>query len=257
MKSILIGHRGEPETWPENSYEGFEAVLRAGAVYIETDVQITADGVAVLSHDPTLLKITGLNQAVTATEYPVIRSLPAGYPERFGDKYKDLVITRLDEFTALLKQWPQARAFIEIKHASLKSFGISKVVDIVLTALNEVSEQVIIISFEYEALLYVRETCELPIGWVLPAWSPGNRSRTQKLSPEYLFCNRKRLPPVSEALWEGPWKAPWKGPWKWVVYTVNDASEIAPFLNRGIHMVETNVISRLLADSDLSGAPGD
>lgn len=249
MKSILIGHRGEPETWPENSYEGFEAVLRAGAGYIETDVQITADGVAVLSHDPSLLKITGLSQTVTDTAYPVIRALSAGYPDRFGEKYKDLAITRLDELAALLKQWPEARAFIEIKHASLKAFGVDRVVHTVLAALDEVFEQVIIISFDYEALVYIRETRELPIGWVLPAWSTWNRARAQELSPEYLFCNRKRLPPVPGALWEGPWK--------WVVYTVNDAREIAPFIKRGIHMVETNIISRLLADPGSSGVPGD
>ena len=249
MKSILIGHRGEPETWPENSYEGFEAVLRADAGYIETDVQITRDGVAVLSHDPSLLKIAGLNQAVTDTDYPLIRTLSAGYPDRFGEQYKDLAITRLDEFATLLKQWPQARAFIEIKHASLVAFGAGKVVDTVLAALDAVFEQIIIISFDYEALLYTRETCELPIGWVLPAWSDENRSRARKLSPEYLFCNRKRLPLESEALWDGPWK--------WVVYTANDAREITRFMERGVHMVETNIISRLLADPDLNGAPDD
>ena len=59
MKSVLIGHRGEPGTWPENSLLGFQSVLEAGACYIETDIQITADGIAVLSHDPSALKICG------------------------------------------------------------------------------------------------------------------------------------------------------------------------------------------------------
>ncbi len=245
MKPLLIGHRGEPETWPENSYQGFEAVLRAGACYIETDVQITADGVAVLSHDSSLLKITGLNQAVAETEYRVIRGLSAGYPQRFKEKYKDLAITRLDEFAGLLKQWPQARAFIEIKHGSIKAFGIATVVDTVLAVLGEVLEQVIIISFEYEALVYTREVCQLPIGWVLPAWSAENQSRAQQLSPEYLFCNSKRLPKAPAALWNGPWK--------WAVYTINDASKVAGLHKRGIDMIETNVISKLLADPRLSG----
>ena len=35
----LIAHRGEPETWPENSLAGFAGVLAAGARHIETDVQ--------------------------------------------------------------------------------------------------------------------------------------------------------------------------------------------------------------------------
>jgi glycerophosphoryl diester phosphodiesterase len=249
MKSILIGHRGEPETWPENSYAGFEAVLRAGAVYIETDVQMAADGVAVLSHDPSLHRITGLDRSIADTDYREIRALSAGYPECFGEKYKDLAITRLDDFAALLKQWPQARAFIEIKHDSIAAFGVDKVVDTVLAELDEVLEQVIIISFDYEVLVYTRGHCDLPIGWVLPAWSGENRARASELSPEYLFCNRKRLPPAPAALWEGPWK--------WVVYTVNDASEIAPFIKRGIDMLETNIISKLLAGPDPVGGPGD
>ena len=65
MIDILIAHRGEPETWPENSLAGYREVLRAGARYIETDVQITADGIPILSHDPSLLKITDRNQIIT------------------------------------------------------------------------------------------------------------------------------------------------------------------------------------------------
>ena len=249
MKSILIGHRGEPASWPENSFEGFEAVLQFGVRYIETDVQITADGVAVLSHDPSLLKITGQNLVVTDTEYQDIQTLSAGHPDRFGEKYKDLAITRLDEFVPLLQQWPQARAFIEVKHASIVAFGAEKVVDIVLAILGDVFEQVTIISFDYEALVYTREACDLPIGWVLPAWSGENRSRADELSPEYLFCNRKRLPHESEA--------PWDGPWKWVVYTVNEIHEIAPFIRRGMDMLETNRIRMMLAGPSPRGAVGD
>ena len=60
------------------------------------------------------------------------------------------------------------------------------------------------------------------------------------LAPQYLFCNRKRLPPPGEPLWPGDWT--------WVVYTVNTLAEIAQFTERGIHMLETNAISKLLAD---------
>lgn len=249
MKSILIAHRGEPASWPENSYQGFEAVLRAGVRYIETDVQMTADGVAVLSHDPSLLRITDHNLVVTDTKYRDIQALSAGYPDRFGEKYKDLAITRLDEFASLLKQWPQARAFIEIKHASIVAFGVEKVVDSVLAILEDVLEQVTIISFDFDALVYTRKTCDLPIGWVLPAWSAENRSLASELSPDYLFCNRKRLPPPSET--------PWEGPWKWVVYTVNEINEVAPFIRRGMDMLETNVIRALLAGPVPRGVAGD
>jgi len=129
MKDVLIGHRGEPDSWPENSLAGFEAVLSAGARYIETDVQLTADSIPVLSHDSSLLRVTGQDLVITATAYDAIRAIPAGYPEVFGDSYQDFRITRLDEFVKLLQQWPRAKAFVEIKHASIIAHGEAHVVD--------------------------------------------------------------------------------------------------------------------------------
>jgi hypothetical protein len=42
-----------------------------------------------------------------------------------------------------------------------------------------------------------------------------------------------------------------------VAYTVNTAGEIAQFTDRGIHMLETNEISKLLAELQLDGAGRD
>ena len=65
MRDILIGHRGEPESWPENSLAGYRAILEAGARYIETDVQITADGV-----EATIRPKGHIEPAVAAEEVP-------------------------------------------------------------------------------------------------------------------------------------------------------------------------------------------
>lgn len=242
MKSVLVAHRGEPESWPENSRIGFEAVLNAGALFVETDVQVTADGIPVLSHEASLLKITGVDIAVVEADFQTVQRLSAGYPGRFGDRYVAEKIMRLEEFASLLKAWPDARAFVEIKFASIQAHGAERVVDIVLTALAGVLDQCIIISFEYAALLRVRHVSTLPIGFVLPEWSEETRSMAVALAPEYLFCNRSRLPPATESLWPGSWN--------WVVYTVNDEIEVQQYLSRGMDMVETNVISRLLAVDD-------
>lgn len=50
----LQGHRGARALWPENSLPGFAGALGIGVSTLETDVAITRDRVAVLSHDPTL-----------------------------------------------------------------------------------------------------------------------------------------------------------------------------------------------------------
>jgi glycerophosphoryl diester phosphodiesterase len=245
MKSFLVAHRGEPAHWPENSLPGFHAALQAGACFIETDIQITADGVAVLHHDASALKITGSDLPLTTTDYKTLHTLPAGYPERFAERFQDLRIARLDEFVALLQTWPEASAFIEVKEASIATHGIPAVIAIVLDSLRPVLQQCILISFNHELLAHARSIHPLPIGWALHEWSTDSKERATDLQPDYLFCNQKRLPPASEPLWQGPWK--------WVVYTINRASEVPPLLERGIQLVETDNISELLADPALEG----
>ncbi len=50
----LQGHRGARGLFPENTIAGFRATAAIGVDSMELDVAVTADGVAVVSHDPTL-----------------------------------------------------------------------------------------------------------------------------------------------------------------------------------------------------------
>ncbi|KAF5689801.1 glycerophosphoryl diester phosphodiesterase [Fusarium denticulatum] len=49
-----IAHRGAKLDWPENTMAAFRGAVKAGAHAIETDIHISADGVAVISHLPCL-----------------------------------------------------------------------------------------------------------------------------------------------------------------------------------------------------------
>jgi glycerophosphoryl diester phosphodiesterase len=51
---ITFAHRGARAHAPENTLEAFELALRLGASGLESDVWLTADGVAVLDHDGTV-----------------------------------------------------------------------------------------------------------------------------------------------------------------------------------------------------------
>jgi glycerophosphoryl diester phosphodiesterase len=246
MQSILIGHRGEPSSYPENSLPGFETVLQAGAAYIETDVQLTADGVPVLSHDPDVVKLTGHDYVVMQTDYAILSQLPAGYPERFGTRFADSRLARLGELAALLKRWPRTRVLVEVKQESIEVFGTARVMDAILAELREVLAQCIIISFEQDPLIHTRAASHLPIGWVLPEWSNTTRAAAAQLQPDYLICSRKRLPAEPDRLWPGPWQ--------WIAYTVNTVEEALALRNRGIDLLETDVIRALLGDARLAGA---
>jgi glycerophosphoryl diester phosphodiesterase len=47
----VVAHRGASLLLPENTIEAFEAAIDAGADFVELDVRLTSDGVAVVLHD--------------------------------------------------------------------------------------------------------------------------------------------------------------------------------------------------------------
>ena len=53
-QKLLISHRGMAKDYPENTYESIQAAIEYGFKWIECDVAITKDGVAVLSHNPNI-----------------------------------------------------------------------------------------------------------------------------------------------------------------------------------------------------------
>lgn len=55
---LVIGHRGSPEAFPENTLPSFQAAIHAGADWVELDSRISADGSAFCLHDKTLDRTT-------------------------------------------------------------------------------------------------------------------------------------------------------------------------------------------------------
>jgi glycerophosphoryl diester phosphodiesterase len=81
----LQGHRGARCLFPENTLEGFAATLALGVDAIELDVALTADGVAVVTHDSVLNPdITrGPDGAWLTVPGPSIRSLRAAELQQY------------------------------------------------------------------------------------------------------------------------------------------------------------------------------
>ncbi|KAL2206135.1 PLC-like phosphodiesterase [Sarocladium strictum] len=68
-----IAHRGYKAKYPENSILAFDAAVDIGAHAIETDVHLTADGVVVMSHDPTGKRCFGVDQKISDCSWESIQ----------------------------------------------------------------------------------------------------------------------------------------------------------------------------------------
>jgi glycerophosphoryl diester phosphodiesterase len=61
----IFAHRGFASVGAaENTIEAFRAALELGATHIESDIQVTKDGVPVLFHDVDLLRVAGLPRKI-------------------------------------------------------------------------------------------------------------------------------------------------------------------------------------------------
>lgn len=94
------GHRGARGLAPENTLAGFAKAIELGVATLETDVAITRDDVAVISHDPDLNPaiVRGPNGLWLDARGPAIRSLTL-------DELKRYDIGRLKPDSSYGRQW--------------------------------------------------------------------------------------------------------------------------------------------------------
>jgi glycerophosphoryl diester phosphodiesterase len=99
----LLAHRGLALDAPENTLLAFVKALAAGATYLETDVHASKDGVAVLSHDPNLVRTAGRKVRVNELTLKQLRQIDLGEGQTFST------------LSELLDAFPEARFNIDIK----------------------------------------------------------------------------------------------------------------------------------------------
>jgi len=77
-RPLLIGHRGYPARFPENTLASFEGAMQAGCDMIELDVTLTRDRKVVVIHDDTLDRTTNGKGVVFHHTLEGIKRLDAG-----------------------------------------------------------------------------------------------------------------------------------------------------------------------------------
>ncbi|HET8867434.1 MAG TPA: glycerophosphodiester phosphodiesterase family protein, partial [Agrococcus sp.] len=77
----VLAHRGLALDAPENTMMAFFAAVDAGATFLETDAHATADGVAVLAHDPSLDRVAGQDVVIERTLWQDLAQIDLGQGE--------------------------------------------------------------------------------------------------------------------------------------------------------------------------------
>lgn len=110
----VIGHRGNSMFAPENTLASNAQAIALGATRFETDVRLTKDGVAVMSHDDSTARTTGVARSIAASNWADLQGLSAGMASVFGSRYADQKIPTLVE-TLIQARDAHAQVVLDVK----------------------------------------------------------------------------------------------------------------------------------------------
>lgn len=108
----VYAHRGASSTATENTMAAFEEARLLGATGVELDVHFSSDGVAVVFHDESLQRMTGVKKLITEVTIKEIMKLKQG--GRFTRRILGDRITLFKE----VEQWAEQHAIplnVELK----------------------------------------------------------------------------------------------------------------------------------------------
>ncbi len=235
----LVAHRGYPRHYPENTLIGLEAAIAAGARFVEVDVQISRDHVPVLFHDHDMKRLCDVHGKIHDLHYEELWRLRVAERQRFGDRFKDVHITRLAELGHLLARQPEVTAFVELKRSSIERFGIEALLTLVRRSLKPALAQCVLISYSLEALMAARNQGWPRIGAVIDRWDEHGQELIAKISPQFLFCDVDGLPREGRLQIDNT---------KLVVFEVADPKVALTLVPRGVDFIETFAVGEMLQE---------
>jgi len=150
-RPLLIGHRGYPAKFPENTLAAFEGAMQAGCDMIELDVTLSRDRKVVVIHDDTLDRTTNGKGPVLERTLEEIKRLDAG--SWFAPRFSAERIPELSEVMELTAG--RCMLNIEIKQSAFEAgYPIDAIEHQVVTLVRAsgAMDRVIISSFDKRIL---------------------------------------------------------------------------------------------------------
>ncbi|MBQ7923517.1 MAG: MBL fold metallo-hydrolase [Clostridia bacterium] len=196
---VNYAHRGASEYTPENTFLAFYTGMYMGANGIETDVQMTKDGVLVLFHDDTITRLTGAEGRVSDYTLDELRQ----YTFETNGQTDKIVV--LEDF---LRQF----AFRDITFAiEIKQAGIEpQIADMIRK--YHVEDKAIVTSFMPECIRAIKEYApELHIGLLTKNVTDDTVAYLKQIGAEEICPRAVDVTPEKTAIWhrEGLNVRPW------------------------------------------------
>ena len=234
MSSIkLVAHRGYQRLYPENTLLAYREAIKAGARYIETDVQLSADEHPVLYHDRKLKRCTGLKGSVHDHLSDRLGQATNHEPKRLGERFAGQTIETLAELVSLISEHPEVHAFIEVKSITIDFHGIEKTYQRITDVLAPIAQQCTLISFHIPFMSYARTAGWHSIGVALRRWKDLKKAEVTAMQPGFIFADVDDLPKKGDF-------RDLNG--KLVVYEVGSLELARSLQLRGVEYIETFAI---------------
>lgn len=158
---INYAHRGASGYYPENTMLSFRKAIELGATGIETDVQMTSDGILVLIHDEYVDRTTNGSGLVKDFTYSNLNKLDAG--SWFNNNYNNERIPTAEQLIILAKS-NNILLNLELKNSEVMYPGIEEKLIEMLYKYNY-ADKVILSSFNHYSIVHCKEiTKEIKTG---------------------------------------------------------------------------------------------
>jgi glycerophosphoryl diester phosphodiesterase len=142
---FVAGHRGGSAA-PENTLPAMRYALEGPAAFVETDLQLTSDGVPVLMHDWTVDRTTDGSGPVWSMTFQQLQRLDAG--SWAGEAYADTRVPSFEQFLELFRPSTK-QAILELKG----SWNAAQVAGLAASVYEHgVQDRVIFASFDLVSL---------------------------------------------------------------------------------------------------------
>lgn len=217
----VAAHRGDAVRAPENTLSAIESALDLGATLVEMDVQRTKDGVLVLHHDTSLLRMAGVPEPVSFYTYKELSAFDVG--AGFSEEFTGERIPTLEEALLLVKG--RGGALLDVKveeHEVETAREILKILEDL-----EMKEHTYIQSFQYDFLRAIRSMDEeIQLGQIMYA----ALGRLEGLSVDFYTVRSSMLTKnlIRRAHEAG------RGVFVWVIETEEDLKQVLSYDVDGI-----------------------